>query len=266
MNENWFLLGDVHGETAPIEYFYNQNSERLKLNESKNYIILLGDVECNFSINSRRDLNFKKNISKLPFTYICLRGNHESRVKDVMDKFPDRWMQIHMYGGVISVEKEFPFIHYLSDGPALYEFMGYITLAIPGAYSPDKEVRLRNNWTWFENEKLTKEEMDYGRELVKKQKKVDLVISHTCPIAFEPRDLFLTSVTRSLEDKSMEFYLGEIEESLNYHRWAWGHFHADRLYPWDGKKEKLMLFNEKVVNVEKFMEMGKNDSLIDILA
>lgn len=125
---------------------------------------------------------------KLPFTYICLRGNHESRVTEVIKKFPDRWTQVEKYGGIIYVEKEFPNIEYLEDGPGIYEFAGYKTLSVPGAYSVDKWYRLINGWTWFANEQLSEEEMEYGRKLIKKEGSVDLVISHTCPIAFEPRD------------------------------------------------------------------------------
>lgn len=266
MKENWFLLGDIHGETAPISNFYNQNKDRLNLDKCQNNIILLGDVGCNFAITGNRDWNFKKGLSKLPFTYICLRGNHESRVTEVIKKFPDRWTQVEKYGGTIYVEKEFPNIEYLEDIPCIYEFAGYKTLSVPGAYSVDKWYRLINGWPWFVNEQLSEEEMEYGRKLIKKEGYVDLVISHTCPIAFEPRDLFLASIDESQVDKTMELYLGEIESQLNYRRWAWGHYHADRLYPWDGEKEKLMLLNEKVVDLCKFMDMDKTDYLGDILA
>ena len=85
--------------------------------------------------------------------------------------------------------------------------------------------------------------------LVNHEKSVDLVISHTCPIEFEPNDLFLGSIDQSQVDKTMELYLGEIENQLDYRRWAWGHYHADRLYPWKDGKEKLMLFNEHVVDL-----------------
>lgn len=266
MKENWFLLGDIHGETGPIEYFYNQNRERLNLDECINYIILLGDVGCNYAITGKRDSNFKKSLSRFPFKYILLRGNHEARVSDVVEKYPDRWLDIKKYEGVVYVEKEFPDIEYLVDIPAIYRFSGYKTLSIPGAYSVDKWLRLNNHWQWFENEQLSEKEMQYGRNLVEKEKLVDLVISHTCPIAYEPRDLFLTTIDQSQIDKSMELYLGEIEATLNYRRWAFGHFHTDRLYPWDGEKEKLMLFNENVVDLNKYMEMNKSDYLDDILA
>lgn len=263
---NWFLLGDIHGQAAPIEYFYKFNKERLNLDTFQNNLILLGDVGCNFSIIGKGDEYCKQSLSRFPFTYICLRGNHEARVTDVVKLFPDKWEQREKYGGIIYVEKEYPRIEYLEDIPAVYEFGGYKTLSIPGAYSIDKQLRIQNNWGWFENEQLSDSEMEIGRNLIEKYPTVDLVISHTCPIAFEPRDIFLKSFDQSKVDKSMEIYLGEIEARLDYKRWAWGHFHADRLYPWEGDKEKLMLFDENVVDLDKFMTMKQKDSLFDIIA
>ena len=74
---------------------------------------------------------------------------------------------------------------------------------------------------------------------------------------------------RSTVDSTMEMYLGEIEFNVDYKRWAFGHFHADRLYPWADGRQMLMLFNENVVNLDKFMNMtekmcirDRNDSVI----
>jgi hypothetical protein len=50
MNEQWFLLGDIHGSAQPIYYFYQKNKDRLSLDSSENYMILLGDVGANFAI------------------------------------------------------------------------------------------------------------------------------------------------------------------------------------------------------------------------
>ena len=44
MNEQWFLLGDIHGSAQPIYYFYQKNKDRLSLDSAENYMILLGDV------------------------------------------------------------------------------------------------------------------------------------------------------------------------------------------------------------------------------
>lgn len=249
----------------PLNTFYNQNKERLQLDESQNNLILLGDAGLNFELGLV-DFYIKKSLSKLPFNYICLRGNHEARVSQVMKLNPSKWKQLEKYGGTVYVEKEFPNIFYLEDGPAVYEFAGYKTLSIPGAYSVDKYIRLMNKWPWFPDEQLSEEEIQHGRDLIEKECSFDLVISHTCPLSFEPRDLFLNSIDQSRVDKRMENYLGELEYGLDYKRWAWGHFHADRLYKWDGEKEKLMLYNGSVVDLIKFMEMKKTDYLDDILA
>lgn len=40
MKQNWFLLGDIHGEAAAIEYFYNHHRERLKLDDCQTRVKL----------------------------------------------------------------------------------------------------------------------------------------------------------------------------------------------------------------------------------
>ena len=163
MNEQWFLLGDIHGSAQPVHYFYQKNKERLSLDSSENYMILLGDVGANFALTGQRDHKFKSELSKLPFTFICLRGNHEARVKTVIDKNPDSWETISKYDGSIFVEKEFPHIEYLADGPAVYNFKSYKTLSLPGAYSVDKYYRQARHLTWYKDEQLNEKEMELGR-------------------------------------------------------------------------------------------------------
>lgn len=73
MRENWFLLGDIHGETAPIEYFYIHNKDRLKLDECENHLILLGDVGCNFCITGERML-ILRGVSRKCHLHISVSG------------------------------------------------------------------------------------------------------------------------------------------------------------------------------------------------
>lgn len=103
------------------------------------------------------------------------------------------------------------------DYPALYEINGYKTLVIPGAYYVDKYVRLAKGWSWFAHEQLSQEEMNSGIELLDYINwNVDIVLSHTCPICYEPTDLFLSFVDQSMVEKDMERYLGQIEYQLDY--------------------------------------------------
>lgn len=104
LKEKWFLLGDIHGESMPIKDFYEKNRERLSLDFGNNYIILLEEVGANFALKGQRDIKFKKALSKYPFTYICLRGNHEARVQKIMKLNSDKWEIKKKYGGEVYVE------------------------------------------------------------------------------------------------------------------------------------------------------------------
>lgn len=265
MQETWFLFGDIHGDVYPIRRFYERNKEKLLPEAEQNHIILLGDVGANFALHGQRDIVFKMKMSEYPFTYICLRGNHEERVKKVMEMHPEDWEEREKYGGKIYAEKDYPQLEYLSDIPAVYNFDGYKTLSLPGAYSVDKWYRLLHGWPWFEEEQLSKKERDYGMQLKAENQPFDLVISHTCPLQYEPTDLFIEGVDQSMVDKTMEQYLKKIEQDLDYKRWAFGHYHADRLYPRNNGKQMLMLFNEKMVDLEKFMKMQEVDGLESIV-
>lgn len=89
--ERWFLLGDIHGKPEVIRNFYEKNKEHLQLDTGNNHIILLGDVGANYALQGQQDARFKKALSKYPFTYVCLRGNHEARVQKVMEMHPEKW-------------------------------------------------------------------------------------------------------------------------------------------------------------------------------
>ena len=99
---------------------------------------------------------------------------------------------------------------------------------IGGAYSVDKWYRLSNNYIWFKDEQLTDEEMlQCTKDLINQE--VDFVFTHTCPICWEPKDLFLNSINQASVDKAMELFLEEIGQCLDWKIWCFGHFHADRI-------------------------------------
>jgi 3-oxoacid CoA-transferase subunit A len=220
----------------------------------ENVLIILGDAGLNFFFN-RRDEELKKKLSKYPFTYFIIRGNHEERPSICAAKNPDKWHKETYFDGEVWIENDYPYIKYAMDCVCQYNINGYNTLVIPGAYSVDKYKRLEMDWSWFPKEQLSEDEMIAGKELLNQMNwKCDLVLSHTCPIMFEPTDLFLSFVDQSMVDKTMERYLGEIEFNLDYTAWCWGHYHKYRDYPRDDGRRKLMLFNDYAVELTDFME------------
>jgi len=57
---------------------------------------------------------------------------------------------------------------------------------------------------------------------------VDYVLSHTTPLKYEPREVFLPGINQSLVDKSTEKWLDDIEDRLDYDMWYCGHYHTEK--------------------------------------
>lgn len=258
-----YIMGDIHGSTHPIKEFIRRNKD--KQFDGTDILILLGDSGLNYHLDER-DYFFKKALCcKLPFTYFVVRGNHEERPSICMQNNPDGWETSEFFGGSVFQEKEFPQIKYANDMPESYfipkeDGTYYSTLVFPGAYSVDKSYRLMNKWNWFENEQLSPEEMDWGKCIIKFREEWDLILSHTCPIIYEPTDLFFSSIDQSTVDKTMERFLGEIEYSTNYRAWLWGHYHKYRDYPRPDGRKRTMLFHE-AIELNQYM----NNDIVEVL-
>lgn len=269
-----YVMGDIHGSFKPIRDFHLRHNTNKEYNEVDKTMILLGDAGLNFFFN-HRDEEFKKKLGKYPFTYFVVRGNHEERPSICAENNPDKWHREPFWGWRVWVENDYPYIKYAEDFVALYfipagiEYVEpedptqddievpiyYRTLVIPGAYSVDKYKRLQAGWSWFPQEQLNESEMLAGKALLEPFNwKCDLVLSHTCPIIYEPTDLFLSVVDQSMVDKSMERYLGEIEYKLDYKTWLWGHYHQFRDYPRPDGRYRTMLFNDAAIDLHKYME------------
>lgn len=67
------------------------------------------------------------------------------------------------------------------------------------------------------------------RQLEKSDWKVDVVLSHTTPLKYEPVEVFLPGVKQSDVDKSTEIWLDQIEEKLTYEKWYCGHYHTEKM-------------------------------------
>ena len=185
-------------------------------------VVILGDAGLNFHLNKNDYWRKYHLINKFPFTFYCVRGNHEARLQDVpgMKLVYDKNVK-----GEVWVEDKFPQIKYFKDW-GIYEIQGYKTLVIGGAYSIDKQIRLKNDWPWFANEQLSEKEKNQCSAQTE-GKEFDLVLSHTCPISWQPQDMFINAT--GAVDKSMEEWLEKIKYSIKWNVWLFGHYHLNRI-------------------------------------
>ena len=263
------MCGDLHGNWKPIRDLYETMLKKQPLTED-DVLIILGDFSANFFFN-HRDAEYKKKLGKYKITYFIIRGNHEERPSICMNKNPSAWHMEEFWGNQVYVENDYPYIKYALDMPAKYEIPtaqgdSIKTLVLPGAYSVDKYYRLQHGMTWFKNEQLTQQEMWDGTELASKAK-WDLILSHTCPIAWEPTDLFLSQIDQSTVDSTMERWLGNIEYKTDYTLWCFGHFHQTRIYPkdWENNRQSLMLYNDVVLDLNSFfMDNYRNSDISSV--
>ena len=234
-----YICGDIHGNILPIENIWRRRGKQA---DSSDVLILLGDVGANYYLNGR-DSKFKKKLGKYGFTYFCIRGNHEERPENCAAAHPDDWHQEKFFGNNVWVEKKFPYIKYALDQVAEYNIDGKSVLVIPGAYSVDKEYRLKNGWTWFKDEQLKSEERVEGENYL--YKTYNYVFTHTCPSSWMPyfRDLFISAVDQRTVDKSTENYLYHVASNIHWDHWYFGHYHDDRDIP---GMNATMLFNQEL--------------------
>lgn len=216
MINTWLISGDTHGSTSRFNALDAYEPETAA-------IIILGDVAFNYHENEQ-DYYIKRKVNAHQNYIYCVRGNHEMRPSDV-STMEQMWDE--NVGNVVYYEPAYPYIRYFKDG-YLYQLGEYRILVIGGAYSVDKYYRLMMKRKWFPNEQLTAYEMSTIYKIYANDK-VDFILSHTCPLSWQPTDLFLDGLDQSTVDNSMETWMDAFKDAINWNIWLFGHYHRDRL-------------------------------------
>lgn len=219
---NIFITGDRHGDYTDIILF----CERFKTTKADTMIVL-GDNGVNF-FKGARDKYLKEKLQNLPITFIMLRGNHDIRPSDI-DSYQEKLIINKSFSGMFYVDDKYPDLLFTSEGYYSFKVNNEYKTAyiINGAYSVDKYYRLASNGRWFPNEQLSQEEMT-GVEKELLNHKVSYIFSHTCPLKYEPHEVFLSYVDQSKVDKTMETWLDKIEDGTKYNDWYCGHWHINK--------------------------------------
>ncbi len=111
-------------------------------------------------------------------------------------------------------EEEFPGLLFARD-EELFDFNGKKTIVIGGAYSIDEMVRLTYGYGRRADKQPSEEIKEYAEQQLDGLG-IDVVLSHTAPLKYEPVEVFLPGINQSAVDKSTEIRLDTIEDRLNY--------------------------------------------------
>lgn len=234
-----FITGDTHGSAAEIRNRILQIKDANK----DDFVIICGDA--GFEYQDHVMGSAKKEAEKFPGTWIVLRGNHDSSYwkehtyidkDDTYQTINNSWEIFNYRNCAYLRQKKYPNIWYLPDEGCIYNIEDYEILFIPGAYSVDKDYRIKNYLPWNPNEQLTKKEKKELYTIVsnwiKNNFSIDFIVGHTFPIETEKyyRDLFLSFIDQSEVDKTTEIFISEIcSIILSFKQYFGGHIHDDRI-------------------------------------
>lgn len=227
-----YITGDKHGDFREIFYFCYENKTTLD-----DIMIILGDAGINYYGNEK-DYILKNSLLQYPITFFCIHGNHEERPENIKTYKTKRF-----HDGIVYYEEDYPNILFAKDGE-VYNFNNHKVLVIGGAYSVDKYFRLESGYNWYESEQPNEETKEFVISKLKSMdNKVDIILSHTCPYKYLPREMFLEGIDQSTVDNSTEYFLDEIEQITDYKNWYCGHYHTDKTVD-----KIIFMFH----NIEKF--------------
>ena len=223
MQNRVFITGDTHGNFRRVRELCN------KAETSKDdTLIILGDSGINYYTDLRRK-RYIKEVAKLPITLFCIHGNHEERAENI-----DSYIESQFWEGRVLIEEDYPSIKFALDG----EIFNIPTtqgkkqaIVIGGAYSVDKYYRLQIGAKWYSSEQPSdKIKRKVEQILERENQEIDIILSHTCPYKYIPREWFLASIDQNTVDNSTELWLDTIQDNLKrYEKWYCGHYHGNKV-------------------------------------
>lgn len=209
-----FTIGDIHADFGALNQFINKKKPDI--------ILQCGDFGWwphrhgteKITRNRRFDqYSLKPGATKV---YWC-DGNHENHydLKERMKASPGQPLEIPVRG-----------CHYMPRGSVLTLPNGKTVLFFGGAMSTDKEGRIEGD-DWWAEEIPTSADLDSARTQVEAHGgRVDIVISHTAPVAFL-RQLPKNKIDPiRFEDPTVALLDAALQE-FRPGRWFFGHFHLE---------------------------------------
>ena len=221
------VLGDIHGNALKLKALLKNKTEYTE----DDVVILAGDVGILYGGEKMGRL--LKEMKSFPCKFIVMRGNHDDRYWASYPKREESFETLDIFGSTLGYQKKYPNVLYVKDEGDILTIEGKTYLFIPGAYSVDKFYRIKQQMPYCPDEQLTTDEMNALTDRIMKHDRIDVVISHTCPLSWQSQFeyLFLSFLDQSKVDKTTDKFLDYVNDLLikrgGYDVWLFGHFHDD---------------------------------------
>ena len=229
-----YITGDCHSDFSKFSTDKFPIQKELTKND---YIIICGDFGgvWNYLEESNYEKYWLDWLEKKNFTTLFVDGNHENfsrlynypveewhggkvhRIRDTVihlmrgEKFNIENKKFFTFGGASSHDIQEGILN-LDEEEKIYQFRKRGAL-----------FRIRD-YSWWDLELPTKEEMNNGIENLKKQNyEVDYIISHCCPTSIQ------SIISNNFYKKDcLTDYFQEIFEKTKFIKWYFGHYHDNK--------------------------------------
>lgn len=240
-----YITGDIHGQLS--RFLELRRFCKMHNLTDKDWIICLGDVGLNY-YGDQNDVVVKSIAADIPANLFCIHGNHEFRPSKKCG-YHTRKINGNITGRVWW-DAKYPNQFFAIDGEVykiITDHEEFNVLVCGGAYSVDKYYRLEHGLSWFPDEQPDEKIKKKVAQQVNNND-IDVVLSHTCPARYVPKELFLGGIDQSTVDTSTEDFLDDILDILECTPvgkplWYFGHFHGNKY-----TDDYVMLFD----NIIKF--------------
>lgn len=237
-----YITGDTHGQ---ITRFYPLRPPMDRWGP-EDALIIAGDFGYLFTGSERERLRLDY-LSTLPFTLLFIDGNHEWFPQ--IFSYPEEvWNggRVHRVAGNI--------LHLMRG--QVYTFADGLKLfTMGGGYSPDADIRQEGLDLWSKWEMPSAEEYAEARQnLALHGHQVDVIVTHTAPLDTLEYLRHRRVISRSFpEEFPLNSFLQEVEETVQYRHWYFGHFHED-LSLW--KEQTALLSDIYDLRTGDLVELG----------
>ena len=251
-----YITGDTHN----TEDMSNLSSKNMKLCcmeqgvdiHDITHAIVLGDFGLPWSSDcvvdeagihpaDHTDRYLLKWYNQKPFKILAVMGNHDNY--DIIEKLPE----VEMFGSkVLKVSDN---VFYLKRGE-IYTIDDKRFLVLGGALSDDKAWR-KPHESWWKQEEWSEAEKTACLEKIEQcGSSFDYVLSHTGPSAgISLTDDFFNNEEnlKQLQRDSNVIFNDQIDSSVSYKKWFFGHWHSDWGYENYAKSKYVPLYHLGII-------------------